>query len=302
MEIEVDSHKFHHYTHWNSKTTVLASHRDKTMFASNQHLHFFFPFLLLSLCCINSPAHSAINTYILRSCNQLSNVSSGSQAAENIRRLVPELVSATKLNGYNVTAYGQNKDKVYGLAQCRGDISKRDCKNCIEHAAIRVGKECPNLSDVTIWYDFCFLRYNLDNFFNQVDTGFGIYKTGKKNVLIDPKTFDKGLGALIAQVKSEAVKPGNRGFGKGEVKLSPSATLYALVQCTRDMSPANCGKCLSAAVETFRPLCENRTGCLFIYSSCYTRYDLRPFFFPLDRDTAGAEEESPAAVLTAVSP
>lgn len=149
-------------------------------------------------------------------------------------------------------------------------------------------------------YDYCFLRYNLENFFNKVDTGFGIYTVGKKNVVTDTKTFNKKLGTLITRIKSQAVKHGSRGLGKGEVKLSPSTTLYALVQCTGDLSSANCGKCLTAATKNFAQFCENRTGCRFIYSSCYTRYDLRPFFFPLD--TTSMEEESSASVMTVVSP
>lgn len=150
-------------------------------------------------------------------------------------------------------------------------------------------------------YDYCYMRYNLENFFNTVDTGFGIYTASKKNVT-DPETFNKKLGALIAQIESQAIKPENHGLGKGEVKLSGSTTLYALVQCTRDLSSANCAKCLKAAVGNYPQFCENRTGCRFayMYAGCYTRYDLNPFFFPLG--TAGADGESPVSVMPVVSP
>lgn len=132
-----------------------VSHRDM----SSSRCLLSFPFLLLVLC--GCTAH-ARDEYLLIACNSLSNVSSGSQVAVNIRQLVAELVSKTELNGYIATTYGKDKNKVYGLAQCRGDVSKKDCRNCIKRAAKRASTQCPNKSDTSIWYSsFSFFLFFL---------------------------------------------------------------------------------------------------------------------------------------------
>ncbi|KAK4756442.1 hypothetical protein SAY87_006569 [Trapa incisa] len=243
----------------------------------------FLPFLLIVLlyrCCWTAQAIS--NTFVFRSCYYDSPVTPGSQVAKNIRRLVPELVSKAALNGHVVTTYGSNKYKVYGSAQCRGDISNADCGKCVAGAVQRLAKECPNLGDVRIWYSYCFVRYSVENFLGKVDTGFGVSDSSKQNVT-DPVTFNKTLGGLFTKIESQAVMPGNhRLFGTGQVKLSKSTTLYALVQCTEDLSPANCTACLKFSVAFLPELCGNHTGCYWTCSTCFVRYDLKKFFFPLN--------------------
>ncbi|KAB2022629.1 hypothetical protein ERO13_D07G203500v2 [Gossypium hirsutum] len=214
-------------------------------------------------------------------CNENTNISSSSQISLNIDRLLAELVSKTPLTGYVVSSSGKDPDKVYGLAQCRGDVSNKDCSSCIQDAAKEVRQRCSNQADARIWYDYCFLRYSNDNFVGKVDTSFGIFYYNVENVT-DPQSFNKELGALMDRIRSEAVMPKNEGLGKGKTKLSQFLTLYALVQCTRDLSQIDCAQCLAIAVGNFPNFCDSKKGCRVLYSSCYVRYELYPFFFPLD--------------------
>ncbi|PKI43607.1 hypothetical protein CRG98_035983 [Punica granatum] len=255
----------------------------------------FFPFLFLLVC--NCIAESA--DPLGQFCNRNSNISTGSQVSANIDRLLPQLVSKTESDGYIATSYGEDKDKVYGLAQCRGDVSRDDCSSCIQDAAKQIRQLCPNQADARIWYDYCILRYSLENFFSKVDTSFGIFYYNVDNVT-DPKTFNKELGDLMDRIESQAVRPKNGGLGKGESKLSPFITLYALVQCTRDLAPLSCAQCLAIAVGNFPNFCDDRKGCRVLYSNCYVRYELYPFFFPLD--TNSTQVESIASVMRVVSP
>ncbi|XVF32085.1 hypothetical protein REPUB_Repub17cG0051600 [Reevesia pubescens] len=214
-------------------------------------------------------------------CDENTNINSSSQISVNIDRLLAEVVYKTSLTGYIATSAGRDPDKVYGLAQCRGDVSSKDCSSCIQDAAKQIRQRCPNQADARIWYDYCFLRYSKENFVGEVDTSFGIFYFNIGNVT-DPQSFNKELAALTDKIRSEAVMPKNEGLGKGKSKLSPFVTLYALVQCTRDLSQIDCAQCLAIAVGNFPTFCENRKGCRVLYSSCYVRYELYPFFFPLD--------------------
>ncbi|GFZ01845.1 receptor-like protein kinase-related family protein [Actinidia rufa] len=228
-------------------------------------------------------------------CNTDTNISSN-QTSENIDRLLSQLVSGTILNGYIATSYGKAKDQVFGLAQCRADVTGKDCSTCIEDAAREVRKRCPNQADARIWYDFCFLRYDIKDFFGEVDTGFGIFFYNVGNVT-DPETFNKELATLTDRITSKAVVAGNKGNGRDKTKLTPFLTLYALVQCTRDLSPLFCSQCLAIATGNFQTICNNRKGCRVLYSSCYVRYELYPFYFPLDSDTTNASKDYHVSVF-----
>ncbi|KAF5741306.1 cysteine-rich repeat secretory protein 55-like [Tripterygium wilfordii] len=221
-------------------------------------------------------------------CNKDTNISGNTHISANIDALLAKLVSGTASSGYIATSYGKDQDKVYGLSQCRGDVSSKDCSNCIQDASKQIRQLCPDQADARIWFDYCFLRYNDKNFIGNIDTSFAIFYFNVENVT-DPEEFNKQLGALIDQIRAQAVEPKNQGLGKGETKLSPLVTLYALVQCTRDLPQIDCAQCLAIAVGNFPNFCDNRKGCRALYSSCYVRYELYPFFFPIDSNKRMAE-------------
>ncbi|KAK9281111.1 hypothetical protein L1049_004004 [Liquidambar formosana] len=240
-------------------------------------------YLLLLHLLYTSTAEDPLGDY----CNQDTTISGSSQISANIDRLLAELVPKAAQNGFIATSYGKDQNRVYGLAQCRGDVSSKDCSSCIQDAAKQIRQRCPNQADARIWYDYCFLRYNTENFIGEVDTSVGIFYYNVDNVT-DPESFKKELGNLMDKIKSQAVVSTNEGLGKGETKISPFVTLYALVQCTRDLPPLSCAQCLAVAVGNFQTICDSRKGCRVLYSSCYVRYELYPFFFPLDSNTTMA--------------
>ncbi|CAK9140876.1 unnamed protein product [Ilex paraguariensis] len=254
---------------------------------------FIYHLLLMLLCIFTAESADPSGQY----CNENTNITR--QISANIDTLLAKLVQSTAQNGFTATSYGKAESQVYGLAQCRGDVSTKDCSDCINEAATEIRKGCPNEADARIWYEYCFLRYTTEDFFGVVDTGFGIYYYNVNNVT-DPETFNKQLGALMDNISSEAVVPANKGLGKGKTTLSPFLTLYALVQCTRDLSPLSCAQCLAIAVGNFPNFCDNRRGCRVLYSSCYVRYELYPFYFPLDKQDTSVDT-SMASYISVVS-
>ncbi|KAH7517627.1 hypothetical protein FEM48_Zijuj09G0084800 [Ziziphus jujuba var. spinosa] len=222
-------------------------------------------------------------------CNKDTEISKGSPISSNIAALLAKLVSNIASNGYVTTSYGKDPNQVYGLAQCRGDVDTKDCSACIQDAANQIRQRCPNEADARIWYDYCFLRYNTKNFIGEIDTSYGIFYYNINNVS-DPESFKKALGNLVDKVRAQAVETKNEGLGKGETKLSEFVTLYALAQCTRDLSKIDCAQCVAIAVGSFETICRDRQGCRVLYSSCYVRYELYPFFFPIGSNNASASQ------------
>ncbi|XP_021719922.1 cysteine-rich repeat secretory protein 55-like [Chenopodium quinoa] len=225
---------------------------------------------------------SAENSQLGEYCNKKTIISSSSQVSANIDHLLADIVTKSLQGATFVKAsYGNGKDTVYGLAQCRGDVDSKDCMECIQNAAKQVRKLCPNQSDARIWYDYCFLRHSQNNFFGNVDLSYGILYKNIANVT-NPDVFNQELGNMFDRIDSKAVKPSSGGLGKDQKKVTDFETLYALVQCTRDLSPMSCAQCLAQAIRNFEGYCSNSKGCRVLYSSCYVRYELYPFFFPLE--------------------
>ncbi|XP_071716655.1 cysteine-rich repeat secretory protein 55 [Rutidosis leptorrhynchoides] len=240
--------------------------------------HFYFLIFALCILYVKSTDPSA------QVCNENSK-NTTTKITNNINSLLTKLVQTTSLSGYSATSYGTGQAQVFGLAQCRQDVSTEDCSTCIQEASKEIRNICPNNVDARIWYEYCFLRYNTENFIGQLDTGYGTFYANVENVT-DPNTFNEKLGALMNQISSSASTPGSKGIGKGETELTPFVTLYALVQCTQDLSPLLCRQCLAIAEGVFETFCDEKKGCRVIYSSCYVRYELYPFFFPLDKKLA----------------
>ncbi|KAG5586488.1 hypothetical protein H5410_046922 [Solanum commersonii] len=238
-------------------------------------LHYSF-LLILVVCICTAESVNPLGNF----CDDATK-SNDSKTSANIGKVLAELVLVSAKNSFSTTSYGDAKNQVYGLYQCRGDVSTNDCLSCIRDAAKEIRKSCPDQTDARIWYDYCFLRYQAKNFLGQVETVPGIFYWNI-DFVSDPGFFNKKLAQLKNQLIADAIVPMNKGLGKGKSKISPFLTLYALMQCTRDLPKIDCAQCLAVAVGNFPTTCLNRKGCRVLYSSCYVRYELYPFFFPLE--------------------
>lgn len=118
-------------------------------------------------------------------CNTDTNISS-SQISANIDKLLAELALKTSKPGYIATSYGKHRQRVYGLAQRRGDVNRKECTSCVQDADKRIRRRCPKQAVARIWYDYCLLRFNNKRFTGEVDTAYGIYFVNPENV-IDPQ-------------------------------------------------------------------------------------------------------------------
>lgn len=231
--------------------------------------------LFLRVCSTTSENADSVGNF----CNNDRNISS-STISENVDSLLAELVQTTAKDGFGSVSYGKGKNAVYGLAQCRGDVSSKDCSDCVQDAAKEIRKVCPDQGDARIWYDYCFLRYDTRDFRGQVDT-LGILYANVENVK-DPEYFKQKLSSIFNKTNSDAVVPSNKGLGKAASKISTFVTLYALSQCTRDLPELSCARCLNTALTNFDGFCDNKKGCRVLYSSCFVRYEEYPFYFPLE--------------------
>ena len=232
--------------------------------------------LLLSLLLpLSAAAADSISQYCSKSFKS-------KQTQANIDHVLADLVARASVGGFATASSGKGASGIYGLAQCRGDVSADDCSTCLADAAKKLPTTaCPSQADGRIWYDYCFMRYDNENFVGQSDTSVATILINVENAT-DPDAFDKKVGEAMRTARAQAVAPGSGGLGRVKTKFSPYITIYGLAQCTRDIQTLACAQCLSSAVENFANYCVHRKGCRVLYSSCMVRYEIYPFFFPVD--------------------
>lgn len=196
---------------------------------------------------------------------------------------------------------GSQDDEVYGLAQCRGDVSGSDCSACLADAARQLPNLCGNGSDARIWYDYCFVRYLDTNFIGQADTGSGVVYVNVQAAADNPRAFAKSVGKALRKATAQA--SGSGGLGRAKELHTPFVVVYGLAQCTGDLAPLACAQCLSETLSRFGSYCGGgaQLGCQINYSSCRLRYEIYPFYFPLDdSDRAGFRGATDTANYTKI--
>ncbi|CAN6477672.1 unnamed protein product [Victoria cruziana] len=197
----------------------------------------------------------------------------------NVERML--LSQIAKRGGYATAVAGSGSSAVYGLLQCRGDVSLSDCISCGNDATNLLRSQCANQADARVWYDFCFLRYDTENFFGKSDSG-AVILYWNVNTVTDTAVFERKLNGVMVSVRDQALQPNSGGLGRSKVKLSPFNELYGLVQCTGDLPTAECASCLADAYTYFQDgQCKDQQGCRVLSNGCYVRYEIYPFYFPL---------------------
>lgn len=67
-------------------------------------------------------------------------------------------------------------------------------------------------------------------------------------------------------------------YAIGELGIGNSTKLYGLVQCSRDLSSADCEICLTAAITFIPQSFYGKVGGKQMGGSCSLRFEIYPFF------------------------
>ncbi|KAJ9176949.1 hypothetical protein P3X46_012208 [Hevea brasiliensis] len=208
-------------------------------------------------------------------CSSSENFTSNGPYENNLNKLAGDLYIQTPQSGFGFGSSGQNPDQSYGLALCRGDVSSSDCKTCVAEASGEIRKRCPYNKAAIIWYDYCLFKYSDKKFFGQIDNRNKFYMWNVR-VVSDPDSFNQKTKELLTQLAKEAYATPKL-YVSGDSKLGESDKLYGLVQCTRDLSNADCQKCLNGIIGELPSCCDGKEGGRVVSGSCNFRYEIYPF-------------------------
>ncbi|KAL7130207.1 hypothetical protein ABFS83_13G118500 [Erythranthe nasuta] len=240
----------------------------------------FLPFFMLFLC---RHCYADTNLHGGSMCWPSSEAKSSSAWTENVNSLFGKLEANVILNNgyYRAEAGEKGPDRVYGLIQCRGDISKSNCTNCTRESFILSANSstCDGTGNkgVLIWQSWCLLRYSNASFYGTWEkSSLTVYRSNSSS-LGEPAAAAKGRTMLLGLA---AAAPGESlMFATGEVDDGLGGKRYGLGQCTRDLGKSECRDCLEWLVKAFGTTVSDDRSCQINGVGCFMLYDNTRFYF-----------------------
>ncbi|XP_047308191.1 cysteine-rich repeat secretory protein 38-like [Impatiens glandulifera] len=221
--------------------------------------------------CINAQADN--NTSLGQSCSEFGNSSFLSASYKShLSTLLDSLEkSVTAHNGFYKTSVSND---VYGLIQCRADVSTSNCANCTTNSINIARNECPNSKTATIFARWCFLRYEDKDFTGkELDEGSSMGTSNEE--LDETAVIAKGetlMGEIARNTSSEPMM-----YKVGVVDVGSAGKRYGMAECNRDMTRMDCGKCLDGLLTGLWTLL-NKRGWEMYTSGCRMWYDDYQFY------------------------
>ncbi|KAL3522061.1 hypothetical protein ACH5RR_014895 [Cinchona calisaya] len=189
---------------------------------------------------------------------------------------LPKIASLETMNGfYSFLVGGQST----GFFLCRGDVNTDVCAQCVANASSELLQRCPDPKLAIIWYDMCLLRYTDQFMFGEADMNREFTMWNTQNAT-DPEKFNQVLGDLVNKIASlAAIDNSGKKFATQEAAYSVfQRRIYALGQCTPDLTSNDCKSCLRNAISYLPGCCYNHVGGRVLFPNCYIRYEIYRFY------------------------
>ncbi|KAI9385150.1 hypothetical protein POPTR_011G027900v4 [Populus trichocarpa] len=220
-------------------------------------------------------------------CSSTSPYAANSPFQNNLKSLMSYLASnASVSNQYHAYA-GNDPDRVYAHYMCYNYITFEKCSACIDAASQDIMQLCPNIRDAAVWEELCQLRFSNQNFLGLLDFSGNIPLSNRKTIK-NPEQLVSAVNENFSNLtKKAAFVPARNMYATRKLTLSDIDTLYALGQCSTDLSSHDCNTCLQVAIQNISTCCYISRGARLLSRSCYFRYELYPFY----EGTADSDEE-----------
>ena len=236
-------------------------------------LQIFFYFALIHLVittAAQSFCYDAVNIY-----------TSNSTYKANLDGLLASMINNTKIDYgfYNFSA-GESPDKVYAIALCTGDASPSECRSCINESRYELLQTCPNQKEAIHWaWDIkCLIRYSYKSIFHILETepNRGSFRVANAT---DVENFYNALTPLLDSLRNRAATGNStHKFALQSGIASDFQTIYALLQCTPDLTAKDCNTCLQSVQAFASKCCGEKQGGIFLAPSCVIRYETYIFY------------------------
>ncbi|KAM5588593.1 cysteine-rich receptor-like protein kinase 25 [Rosa sericea] len=210
-------------------------------------------------------------------CSNTSYYSDNSTFQTNLNTLLNSLPSNASVSKLYNTSFGNEPDNVFALYMCLDYLDPGSCHDCINMAQQDIANICPNSKEAVVWEENCQLRYSNQNFFGRLNVDDNIPLANKKNISV-PEKFETVVNETLSNLAEQAAfKQSLNMYATGKVSFQDKM-VYALVQCTTDLSWEDCDICLVRAIEDVLRAFYFSIGARLLSRSCYLRYEFYPFY------------------------
>lgn len=141
------------------------------------------------------------------------------------------------------------------LSFCRGDCLDNTCIKCISVTAEGLMIKCPNQKAVYSKEAFnppCFIPYSLVQCTREADIS-DVYRF--MDITMDQDQFDRTqrnlMEAPVARALTEMLR---LKFAAGTIVLPNFQTVFALLQCSLDLSQVDCQSCLWECIDNYKDM------------------------------------------------
>ncbi|TXG47202.1 hypothetical protein EZV62_026496 [Acer yangbiense] len=187
-------------------------------------------------------------------CSKADKSTSEDEFQTNLKKLLNSLAAeAPYRNGFYKSREGKDSNKVYGIVQCRGEVSVADCANCSQESISIALHDCSKSKQVKVWLKWCFLRYSDEDFIGDLDR-ISVAHTNETN-LDDPSVSQRGFTMMTELAATTPKQP--LMFKTAMLDTGDKGKRYGMAQCNRDISSADCDSYLAGQLMSFRTTVGN---------------------------------------------
>ncbi|KAL2931599.1 Cysteine-rich receptor-like protein kinase 10 [Bienertia sinuspersici] len=199
----------------------------------------------------------------------------------NVDSLLQSLSSNASYSKYYNISIKNGNYTTYGHYLCYDYVTLENCKTSINMATQSITRLCPNSTDAMVWEEVSQLHISNQRFFGKLDTIGNINKYNVK-VVAEPEKFRSVVNSSLQDLALKATAYNSSAhamYATQSVAFSDAERVHSLVQCTLDVSPVDCHRCLQTAIEEVlgSDNYQYRGGRL-MSKSCYLRYELYAFY------------------------
>ncbi|KAI6704388.1 hypothetical protein NL676_007350 [Syzygium grande] len=198
---------------------------------------------------------------------------------------------------------------LYVIGSCRGDLTGESCRSCLNASASDIRRQCPLQKEAVLYSENCTVRYSNASIFGAVVIE-PYYPLYNPNNVSSPETYNTALRTLLDSLRGEAAGGGSlRKYATGNVSVTGGFdVIYAMVQCTPDLTEQQCIDCLVKVTGRLTYCCARTIGMKSLAPSCQFRYETNYRFFepigeplPSPPPPLGGKSKSTRTVIIAVA-
>ncbi|CDY10824.1 BnaC01g14390D [Brassica napus] len=192
---------------------------------------------------------------------------------------------------------GQEPNRVYAVGMCIPGSTSDDCSVCIKLASDRLIKNCTNQTNAFAWPadpTLCHVRYSNTSFLGSADLKPRVLLPKEGDIISNLTEFTKTWEDLVvrmidaASAAKSTPSSSNNHYRADVAPLTVLQNIYALMQCTPDLSSGDCDTCLRQSARAYQSCCGQKQGGVVTRPSCFFRWDLYAFSKAFDNITVAS--------------